>query len=97
MKALVVSQEVYDGILGLAYNQGQVIKRLVIKQELDYLTLTLFGNEVLISTHGNLPDCRVIREIEIPDVLLEKIKKFQRARQQLNRQQVLIRSLFGEY
>ena len=79
MKAKIIRQKVYDGMMDWSHGGGHEIKRLVV-EEADNIAITLAQNRVYVFTYFKLQDKttfpeqepKVIGEIEVPDKLVEK-------------------------
>ena len=78
MKAKIVSQRVYEGIMDWAHDGGSTVKRLVVEEK-NNLAITPHDNQVYAFTGFDLKnDCEVIGEVEVPDELVEKALAFVR-------------------
>ena len=66
--------------MGWVHGRGSTVKRLVV-EEADNLAITPHDNQVYALTGFDLKkDCKVIREVEVPDELVEKTLAFVRAK-----------------
>lgn len=84
MKAKIISQKVYEGVIGWVHGCGSTVRRLVV-EEADNLVITPHDDQVHAFTGFNLKDnCKVIGEVEVPDELVEKALAFVRAKAELD-------------
>ncbi|HEY0089619.1 MAG: hypothetical protein A2V72_01025 [Candidatus Nealsonbacteria bacterium RBG_13_37_56] len=71
MKAEIISQTVYEGVLAWTHGSGSTIKRIFIP-EANNLVITPHENNLFIWDNFQKDDCEIVKEIEIPDELVEK-------------------------
>lgn len=92
LKAKIVEQIVYDGVLGFSHGWGETCRRLVIpnvgeKRDKDRnyrgLALTAHGGNFYIIYDYSFSAQDVIGEIEIPDDLERRARKFNLIRESL--------------
>ena len=95
MKAIIVSQTVYEGTMDWVHGGGHTIKRLVV-EEANSLAITPCDNQVYAFTNFNLKDdYKVLGEVEVPDELVEKTLTFIRAKAEFNGLKDTFEALLG--
>jgi hypothetical protein len=96
VKAKIISQTVYEGVMDWAHGGGYTVKRLVV-EERDNLAITPHhDNQVYAFTGFNLKDgCEVIGEVEVPDELVEKALAFVRIKAEFDGLKGTFEALLG--
>ncbi len=71
------------------------ITRIVIEEK-NNLAITPFGEEMFVRTGFEIDDnCTIIREIEIPDELIEAALEFVQAKEKFDKLNVLFKAYLG--
>ena len=96
MKAKIISQTVYEGVMDWARGGGgYTVKRIVIEGE-DNLAITPHDNQVYAFTDFDIKGgCKVIGEIEVPDELVEKAFAFVRTKAEFDGLKDTFEALLG--
>lgn len=95
MKAKIISETAYEGVMDWAHGGGYTVKRLVV-EERDNLAITPHDNQVYAFTGFDLKDgCEVIGEVEVPDELVEKALAFIRAKAEFDGLKDTFEALLG--
>lgn len=84
MKAVIVQQKVYEGVMDFAHGGGHTVKRLVVP-EAEKLAITLDGAQVFAFTGFQIhEDCEVLGDIDVDDDLINAALDFARAKSRLD-------------
>ena len=85
MKAEIITQMVCEGVLAFIHGESYRIKRILIPEK-NNLVITLDGKNFYIWDNFQKDDCETVKEIEIPDELVEKAVNFMKSRNSLLKQ-----------
>jgi len=95
MKAKVIRQKVYDGVMDFIHDGGHYINRLVV-EEANNLAITPHENEVYAFTGFDLKDeHEMLSEVEVPDELVEKAVAFVRVKAEFDGLKDTFEALLG--
>jgi hypothetical protein len=95
MKAKIVSQRVYNGVMAWIHDASYNVKRLIVEGA-DNLAITPHDDQVYAFTSFDLTDdCEVLGEVEVPDELVEKALAFVRAKAEFNSLKDTFEALLG--
>ena len=84
MKAKVVKQEAFEGIIAAVHSMGFTTTRLVIEEK-GNLAITLHKKEMHVYPHFLIKEeCEVVGEVDVPDEMVEKAEALLRAKAELN-------------
>ena len=80
MKGIIVENEIFASTLDYAHGHGQMIKRIIIP-EVDNLAITPHGDQIYVFSGYEIDDeSKRIKEIEVPDELVQKAIAYKKAR-----------------
>jgi hypothetical protein len=71
MKAWIIVEKCYDGILAYSHGMSTSVKRIFVPEM--HLSVTIHQGAFYVATNYKMgPDCRKISELEIPDRLVQE-------------------------
>lgn len=83
MKGLVITQQVCDSVLDWTHGMTYEVKRIFVP-DADNLVITPHRDQVYAWTGFEGEECTVIKEIEVPDELVEEALAFVKVKNKFN-------------
>lgn len=92
MKGRIVEETVHESVLSWTHDQGFDVKRILVP-EADNLVITPYKGEIYVANGFDDSNAKLIKEIEIPDELVQKALEFVRMKDEFDNLEGQFRAL----